>query len=126
MQTKTKKRLLDIAGAVISFAAPAVAAVYEFPRAKAAVSSGNSVSDFLNISTAALAIIVVLLAITCWRFLKSRIKMPDSGLLPSIVLFAVLHGIELIVHSFVIISFWAVIGTAVAAVLWKISDSMEV
>ena len=126
MTTKTKCKLLNLAGAVISFAAPAAAAIAEFPRVEQTVAGvGRSFADILNLSSAAFSIIVILLAVTCWRFFREHIKLPKSGLITSLILFAIAYGVEQFIHSFRIIMFWSVIGCAIAQVLYIISDRLE-
>ena len=126
MTVKTKCRLIDIAGAVISFAAPAVAAIMEFPRVEQSVTDGGrSFADILNISSAAFSIICILLAVSCWRFFKEHIKLPKSGLVSSIILFVIAYGIERFSHSFRVIMFWSVIGCAIAQLLYLVSDIIE-
>ncbi|MBQ8357866.1 MAG: hypothetical protein IJX39_08695 [Clostridia bacterium] len=126
MTTKTKCKLLNLAGAVISFAAPAAAAIAEFPRVEQTVAGGGrSFADILNLSSAAFSIIVILLAVTCWRFFREHIKLPKSGLITSLILFAIAYGVEQFIHSFRIIMFWSVIGCAIAQVLYIISDRLE-
>ena len=126
MTTRTKCRLLDISGALISFAAPAAAAIMEFPRVEQSVTSGGrSFADILNLSSAAFSIILILLALTCWRFFREHIKLPKSGLVSSVILFAIAYGVEQFIHSFRVIMFWSVIGCAVAQILYVISDRME-
>lgn len=126
MTTKTKCRLLDVAGAVISFAAPAVATVAEFPRVEQSITAGgNTVADILNISSAAFSIICILLAVSCWRFFREHLKLPKSGLVTSIILYVIAYGVESFIHSFRVIMFWAVIGCAVAQALYIVSDIIE-
>lgn len=122
MSTKAKKRTLDIIGALVSFALPAGAAIAEFPRAKAATGAAGSFAAWLNLSTAALAVVAILAAITAYRFFRDRIKMPRSGLAISVILYAVVHGINVIVDSMEVILFWSVIGCAIAWVLYYIAD----
>lgn len=125
MTTKWKIRLLNIAGALISFIAPALATVIEFPRVQRATLGDGGLLGILNLSTAAFAIIVLLFAISCWRFLKNHFKLPESGLGLSLVLFAICYGVELIIHSFVVILGWSVIGCAAALVFYKIADKLD-
>ena len=126
MTLKTKCKLLDIAGAVISFAAPAAAAVAEFPRVDQEVTTGaRSLADILNLSAAAFSIVLILLAVTCWRFFREHIKLPKSGLFVSIILFAIAYGVELFIHSFRVIMFWSVLGCLAAQVLYIVSDKLE-
>ncbi len=126
MTLKTKCRLIDIAGAVISFAAPAAAAVLEFPRVEQSVaSSGNSFTNVLNMSSAAFSIVCILLAVSCWRFFREHVKLPKSGLVSSIILFVIAYGVERFIHSFRVIMFWSVIGCAVAQILYLVSDALE-
>ena len=123
MTTKAKCKLLHIAGAVISFAAPAVATVVEFPRVEKTVTDGGrSLADILNLSAAAFAIITILLAVTCWRFIRNHIKMPRTGLPSALILFAVCYGLEHVMHSFVIICGWLVIGCFFGMILNFIAD----
>lgn len=126
MTTKNKCLLLNISGAAISFAAPAFAAVAEFPSVEQSVSGGGrSFLDILHLSSAAFAIIVILLAVTCWRFFRDRIKLPRSGLIASLILFGIAYGVEQFIHSFRIIAAWMVVGCAVAQVLYFISDKLK-
>lgn len=127
MTAKTKSKLLNVAGAVVSFATPAVATVIEFPRVEEAVTDGGgSLADVLNISSAALSIILILLAVTCWRFFRDHINLPKSGLATSLILFGIAYGVELFIHSFRIIMFWSVIGCAAAQILYIASDRIEI
>ena len=125
MTNKAKIRLLNISGAVISFAAPAVAAVLEFPRVKSEVTVSNDFLTVLNLSTAAFAIIAILLAVSCWRFIKNHITLPDSGLGLTLVLLAICYGVELIIHSFVVILEWAALGCLASLILYKFADKLE-
>ena len=126
MTAKTKCRTLNVTGAVISVAAPSVAAAMEFPRVEEAVAnSGNSLADILNLSSAALSIILILLAVTCWRFFREHIKLPKSGLTTSLILFGIAYGVEQFIHSFRVIMFWSVLGCAVAQLLYIASDRIK-
>lgn len=122
MSNKAKKRTLDILGALVSFALPAGAAAAEFPRVKTATGGASGFAAVLNLSTVALAIILIIATITMYRFFRDRIKMPRSGLALSVILYAVVHGINVIVDSMEVILFWSVIGCAVAWVLYYIAD----
>ena len=126
MTTRTKCNLLNVAGAVISFAVPAVATILEFPRVESAVTGGGySVADILNLSSAAFSIICILLATSCWRFFREHVKLPKSGLFTSFLLFVIAYGVEQFIHSFRVIMFWATIGCAIAMLLYLISDHLE-
>ncbi|MBE6555515.1 MAG: hypothetical protein E7663_04705 [Ruminococcaceae bacterium] len=127
MTKKSKARLLNIIGAVISFVAPAVAAIVEFPHVKETVSpvGGKSLADILNISGAALVIVAVLFLLTCWRFCAHRMRLPRSGLILSAILFVIAHGVELVIHSFKVIMFWSMLGCGGAAVLYFIADRIK-
>lgn len=125
MTNKAKIQLLNISGAVISFAAPAVAAVAEFPRMKNEVAVENDFLAALNLSTAAFAIIAILLAVSCWRFIKNHVTLPDSGLGLTVVLLAICYGVELIIHSFVVILEWAALGCLASLILYKLADKLK-
>ena len=125
MTNKAKIRLLNISGAVISFAAPAVAAVAEFPRMKSEVAVENDFLAVLNLSTTAFAIIAILLAVSCWRFIKNHVSLPNSGLGLTVVLLAICYGVELIIHSFVVILEWAALGCLASLILYKIADNLK-
>ena len=123
-----KSRILDICGAVISFAAPASAAIVEFPYTvkKTVENSGRaSFQDILHISSAAFAIIAIIAVLTAWRFFRNRLKMPKSGLALSAILWAICFGVEQFVHSLTVIMQWSTIGCAVAWVLYFIADQIR-
>lgn len=124
MTAKRKALLLNIAGAVVSFAVPAAATIAEFPYIRAKVASGSSFADTLHISAAALAIIVILASVTLFRFFRDRIKVPRSGLLVSVALLAVFYAVEMFIHALVVIMFWCSIGSAVGLVLFTIADKI--
>ncbi len=125
MTNKAKARLLNISGAVVSFAAPAVATIAEFPRMKSEVAVENDFLAVLNLSTAAFAIIAILLAVSCWRFIKNHVTLPDSGLGLTLVLLAICYGVELIIHSFVVILEWAALGCLASLILYKLADKVK-
>ena len=122
MTDKAKKRLLDICGALVSFVLPAAAAVSEFPRVKAATGGENGFLTFLNLSATAFAIIAIIGAITAIRFFHHRLKAPKSGLGVAVILYVIVKGINTIIDPMETILFWAVIGCAIAWVLYLISD----
>ena len=122
MSKQAKKRVLDILGLLISFALPAGAAAAEFPRVKTATGGASGFAAILNLSTVTLAIILIIATITMYRFFRDRIKMPRSGLALSVILYAVVHGINVIVDSMEVILFWSVIGCAIAWVLYTVAD----
>lgn len=122
MSKRAKKRVLDILGLLISFAFPAAAAISEFPRMTAATGGARTFAAILNISTVALAIVLIIGTVTAYRFVRERIKTPKSGLAISVVLYAIVHGINVIVDSMEVILFWSVIGCGIAWVLYTVAD----
>lgn len=125
MTTKRKCQVLDIIGAVISFAAPAVAALIEFPYTVKAQGGGKTFTDVLHISTAAFSIVAIVAVLTLWRFFRNRLKVPQSGLAVSVVLWAICYGVEQYIHSVTVVLQWAVIGCAVAWVLYFAADQIR-
>ncbi|MBE6555231.1 MAG: hypothetical protein E7663_03205 [Ruminococcaceae bacterium] len=126
MTAKRKALLLDLTGAGVSFLAPTVAAVVEFPRAEEALqASGGGLAGLLRMSSAAFAVALVLLLLTCWRFVAHRLKLPRSGFILSGALFLLAHGVEPLIHSFKIIMFWSMLGCGVATVLYALSDRLK-
>lgn len=127
LKATRKAKLLDISGAVISFAAPAAAAVSELPYTVREVTGGEKLSflDILHLSSAAFAIVCILAAITMWRFFANRVKTPKSGLLVSGVGFAICYGVEQFIHILTVVLLWATIGCAVASVCYYASDQIR-
>ena len=122
MTDKAKKRLLDIFGAIVSFALPAAAAISEFPRVKTATGGADSFLSVVNLSATAFSIIAIIGAITAMRFFHHRLKMPKSGLAVSVILYVIVRGINVIIDPMETILFWAVIGCGIAWVLYLIAD----
>ena len=122
MTRRKKKLLLDLAGALVSLALPAAAAIAQFPRLQQATAGGSGFLSALNLSCTAFAVLCILAVITAGRFLRDRVKVPRSGLVPSLLLYAALRGIRMIIVPFETILFYAVIGNAIAAVLYLIAD----
>ncbi len=122
MTDRKKKLILDLIGAIIAVALPAFAAVSEFPKIRAATAGGSQFTTFLNVSSTAFAVICVIAAATAWRFLHHRLKMPKSGFFPLVALYAVVHGIHMIIAPFEVIVFWAAIGSGIAFILALIAD----
>lgn len=122
MTAKQKKLLLDVLGAIIAVALPAFAAITEFPKIQAATASESQFITFLNVSTTAFAVICVIAAATAWRFFHNRLKMPRSGFFPLLILYAIVHGINMIIDPFEVIIYWAAIGSGIAFVLALIAD----
>lgn len=122
MTAKQKKLLLDVIGAFITVALPAAAAISEFPKIAAATTGGSQFLTFLNVSSTAFAVICVIAAATAWRFFHHRLRMPRSGFFPLLILYAIVHGINMIIDPFEIIVYWAAIGSGIAFVLAFIAD----
>lgn len=122
MTAKQKKLLLDVLGAIITVALPAFAAITEFPKIQAATASESQFITFLNVSTTAFAVICVIAAATAWRFFHHRLKMPSSGFFPLLILYVIVHGINMIIGPFEVIIYWAAIGSGIAFVLAFIAD----
>ena len=127
MKAMQKARLLDVSGAVISFAAPAAAAVSELPYTVKEFTGGGKLSflDILHLSTAAFAIICILAAITMWRFFANRAKLPKSGLAVSGLGFAICYGVEQFIHILTVVLLWATVGCAVASICYFASDQIK-
>lgn len=129
MTVKKKCLLLDGIGAAVSFLAPAAAAVGEFPRVERALPvSGmglERVAEVFRLSATALFLLLLLFSLAAWRFFSHRLRMPRSGLGASLFLFLVSYGVEQCIHSFLVISFFSVLGSAVSAVLYLIADGMR-
>jgi hypothetical protein len=122
MTRRKKKLLLDLLGALVSLALPAAAAISQFPRLQEATAGESSFLSALNLSCTAFAVVCIIAVITAGRFLRDRVHMPKSGLVPSVLLYAVLRGVRMIILPFETILFYAVIGNAIAAVLYLIAD----
>lgn len=127
MTARSKAKLLDVSGAVISFAAPAAAAVSELPYTVKEATGGGKLSflDILHLSTAAFAIVCILAVITMWRFFANRIKTPKSGLLISGGGFAICYGVEQFIHILTVVLLWATVGCAVASACYYASDQIK-
>ena len=124
MSAKRKKLLLDVIGAVIAIAFPAAAAISEFPNIQTATEGESQFISFLNISSTAFAVICVIAAATAWRFCHHRLKMPKSGFFALVALYAIVHGIRMIIAPFEVIVFWAAIGSGIAFILSVITDKL--
>lgn len=122
MTDKAKHRALELAGAVISFALPAGAAIAAFPRVVQDTGGLSSFAALLNLSTAALSIILIIGLLTAFRFFRDRIRMPKSGLALSAVLYLMVHGINVIVDPVETILFWSMIGCGIAWIFYLIAD----
>lgn len=122
MTDKRKRLILEISGALISFLLPAGAAISAFPRVVKDTGGLSSFAAMLNLSTAALAIVLIIGLLTAFRFFRDRIKLPRSGLVLSAILYLTVHGIRLIVQPMETVLFWAMIGSAIAWVLYLIAD----
>ena len=122
MTRRQKKLLLDVTGALFSFALPAAAAISQFPHVQQATTGESGFLSLLNLSCTAFAVLCILAVITAGRFLRERVQLPRSGLLPAALLYAVLRGIRMIIVPFEVIVFYAVLGNAIAAVLYLIAD----
>lgn len=127
MTARAKARAFDICGAVISFAAPAAAAVSELPYTVKEVTGGEKLSflDVLHLSSAAFAVICILLAVTMWRFFANRVKAPKSGLVISGAGFAICYGVEMFIHILTVVLLWATIGCAVASICYFTADQIR-
>ncbi len=122
MTDKKKKLLLDVIGAIVAVVLPSVVAISEFPKIQAATTGESQFVSFLNISSTAFAVICVIAASTAWRFCHHRLKMPRSGFFPLVALYAIVHGIHMIIAPFEVIVFWAAVGSGIAFVLALIAD----
>lgn len=126
MTNTQKARALDIAGAVISFAAPSAAAIAEFPHIRTATAgTGTSFLDVLNLSAAAFSIVCICAALTLWRFFSRKIKLPKTGIIPCALLTAVCYGVEQFIHSMTIIMAWATFGAFAAMILYHSADKVR-
>ncbi len=122
MTDKKKKLLLDVIGAILAVAFPAAAAISEFPKIRVATAGTSQFTTFLNVSSTAFAVICVIAAATAWRFFHNRLKMPRSGFFPLVALYAIVHGINMIIAPFEVIVFWAAVGSGIAFILAVIAD----
>lgn len=122
MTDKKKKLLLDVIGAIIAVVLPSVVAIAEFPKIQEATSGESQFVSFLNVSITAFAVICVIAAATAWRFCHHRLKMPKSGFFPLVILYAIVHGIHMIIAPFEVIVFWAAVGSGIAFILAMIAD----
>lgn len=123
MTNRAKKLILDIIGAICAVALPAAAAISEFPKIQAATAGESQFITVLNISSTSFAVICVIAAATAWRFFQHRLKMPKSGFLPLVALYAIIHGIHMIIAPFEVIVFWAAVGSGVAFIFALIADT---
>ena len=121
--TRVIALVLLLASVVSVFAVlPAFAAISEFPKIAQATASESQFITFLNISTTAFAVICVIAAATAWRFFHNRLKMPRSGFFALLILYVIIHGINMIIDPFEVILYWAAIGSGIAFVLDVIAD----
>ena len=117
MTNKWKRRLLNTAGFIASVGMPVGAAIAVFPREKP-----TAFLEYLNLSTAAFAVILVIAAITAMRFFNTRIAIPKNGVIFSLLLYFLIRGVRVIIDPFETIAFWLLIGNIAGWICYFIAD----
>ena len=117
MTCKVKRRLLNITGFLISVLLPIGAAIAVFPRTPA-----NGFLQWLNLSAAAFAVILVVGSIAAMRFFHTRLQVPRNGVVFSLLLYFLIRGVRVIIDPFETIAFWLLVGNLAGWVFYLIAD----
>ena len=117
MTRRTKKRLLDIVGLLVSVLLPIGAAIAVFPREQA-----SGFLQWFNLSAAAFAVILLVGAVAAMRFFHTRLQVPRNGVVFSLLLYFLIRGVRVIIDPFETIAFWLLIGNLIGWGFYLIAD----